>query len=42
MYYFTWQDGQTPLMTASQEGHVEMVETLLQSKAKVDLQDEVG
>ena len=36
------QNGVTALMTAAGEGHVEVVEMLLNHKANVDLQDKVG
>ena len=35
------QDGQSPLMFASQNGHIEIVRILLSASAKVDLQNEV-
>ena len=40
--HFTIQNGVTSLMLASQNGHVEVVEKLLQHGARVDLQNEVG
>ena len=39
--YCIIQDGQTPLMTASLEGHADIVETLIEAKAQVDTQEEV-
>ena len=38
---FYWQDGWHPLMYASQNGHVEVVDKLLQHGARVDLQSKV-
>ena len=35
------QDGESPLMFASQNGHIEIVRILLSASAKVDLQNEV-
>ena len=35
------QDGWTPLMTASFEGHADIVQTLIEAKAQVDTQEEV-
>ena len=40
-YYFSQQDGGSPLMEASQNGHVQVVAELLQHGARVDLQDKV-
>ena len=37
----SYQDGASSLMAASQEGHVEVVDKLLQHGATVDLQKEV-
>ena len=36
-----WQDGWSPLMFASQNGHVPVVAELLQHGARVDMQDKV-
>ena len=36
-----WQNGVTPLYVASQEGHLPVVQHLLESKANVDQADEV-
>ena len=35
------QDGWTPLMTASCEGHTDVVQTLIEAKAQIDTQREV-
>ena len=35
------QNGWTPLMTASLEGHAHIVQTLLEAKAQVNTQEEV-
>ena len=35
------QDGTTPLMAASLEGHADIVQSLIEAKAQVDTQDEV-
>ena len=35
------QNGWTPLMTASFEGHADIVQTLIEAKAQVDTQKEV-
>ena len=37
-----YQDGWSSLMVASQNGHVEVVDKLLQHGARADLQKEVG
>ena len=37
-----WQDGWTALMLAAQEGHSNVVETLLQHGASVDMQSLVS
>ena len=39
--YFSLQDGETALMMASREGHVECVKLLLDEGASADLSDEV-
>ena len=36
------QDGQSSLMFASQNGHIEVVRMLLSADAKLDIQDEVS
>ena len=41
MFTFVWQDGWTPLIITSQNGHVQVVAELLQHGARVDLQNEV-
>ena len=41
MLLIVWQDGGSPLMEASQNGHVQVVAELIQHGARVDLQDEV-
>ena len=38
---FITQNGWTPLMTASFEGHADIVQTLIEAKAQVNTQDEV-
>ena len=35
------QDGATPLMVASEQGHIPVIETLLKHNATLDLKDEV-
>ena len=35
------QNGRTPLMIASFEGHADIVQTLIEAKAQVDTQDMV-
>ena len=40
--YVSYQAGWSSLMVASQNGHVEVVDKLLQHAARVDLQNEVG
>ena len=35
------QDGWTPLMAASLEGHADIVQTLIEAKAQVDTQKKV-
>ena len=35
------QDGWTPLMTASFEGHADIVQTLIEAKAQINTQEEV-
>ena len=35
------QNGWTPLMTVSLEGHADIVQTLIEAKAQVNTQDEV-
>ena len=35
------QDGRTPLMEASFEGHADIVQTLIEAKAQINTQDEV-
>ena len=35
------QDGWTPLMTASYEGHVDIVRILIEAKAQINMQEEV-
>ena len=42
LYVISCQNGVTSLMFASLNGHVEVVDKLLQHGARVDLQDEVG
>ena len=37
-----WQDGMTTLMVAAQNGHSNVVETLLQHRASVDMQSVVS
>ena len=39
LFFLVWQDGNTPLMCASQGGHVEIVEVLLQHHADVNIQN---
>ena len=39
--YVLLQNGRTPLMTASFEGHVDIVRILIKAKAQVNIQDEV-
>ena len=41
-FTFFYQTGWSSLTLASQNGHVEVVDKLLQHGARVDLQDEVG
>ena len=41
LYVISCQNGATSLMFASRNGHVEVVDKLLQHGARVDLQDEV-
>ena len=41
VYYIMCQNGWTSLMVASQNGHVEVVDKLLQHGANVDLQKKV-
>ena len=41
MFTIVWQDGWTPLIFASQNGHVQVVAKLLQHGARVDLQAKV-
>ena len=43
LYDFTilLQDGWTPLMTASFEGHTDVVQTLIEAKAQINTQAEV-
>ena len=41
IFTIVWQNGRSPLMMASQDGHVQVVTELLQHGAKVDLQDKV-
>ena len=36
------QMGETPLMTASYNGHVDILKTLIEAKAQINTQDEVG
>ena len=36
------QMGETPLITASYNGHVDIVKTLIEAKAQINTQDEVG
>ena len=38
---YNLQDGWTPLMTASFEGHVEIVRILIEAKAHINSQNEV-
>ena len=40
-FTIVWQDGKSPLMFASQNGHVQVVAELLQHGARSDMQDEV-
>ena len=40
-YIIVWQDGWSPLMYASWNGHVQVVAELLQNGAGVDMQDKV-
>ena len=40
-YVFIIQNGRTPLMTASFEGHADIVQTLIEAKAQVNTQQEV-
>ena len=40
--YHSLQDGYTPLIAASQEGHKDIVEVLLNHGAKVDLPNKVS
>ena len=40
--YHSLQNGNTPLMTASQEGHKDIVEVLLNHGAEVDLPNKVS
>ena len=40
--YHSLQDGNTPLIVASQEGHKDIVEVLLNHGAEVDLPDKVS
>ena len=35
------QNGRTPLMAASSEGHADIVQTLIEAKAQINTQDEV-
>ena len=35
------QNGKTPLMTASFEGHADIVQTLIEAKAQINTQQEV-
>ena len=37
-----WQDGMSPLMYASQNGHAQVVAELLKHKARVDMQEKVS
>ena len=41
MFTIIWQDGDSPLIVASQNGHVQVVAELLQRGARVDLQNKV-
>ena len=41
MFTIVWQDGHTPLIIASQNGHAQVVATLLQHGARVDMQNKV-
>ena len=41
MFTFLEQDGVSPLMLASQNGHVQVVAELLQHGARVDMQEKV-
>ena len=40
-HVFYKQDGTTPLMTASFEGHADIVQSLIEAKAQVNTQEEV-
>ena len=37
-----WQDGMSPLMYASQNGHAQVVAELLKHEARVDMQEKVS
>ena len=42
MMTFELQDGWSPLMTASDEGHLDVVKTLIEARANVNHTNEVG
>ena len=42
MMIFVLQDGWSPLMTASDEGHLDVEKTLIEAGANVNDTDEVG